>query len=342
MRHRVIGVFFLAALAGPTRAPAADAPLPGLVVATLDPGGIHLGGPVEAMGIRPRTIRTSPPASAAASSSSTRPPTKSSSPSTCPPWRRPMRQQGRLRAVPRNRAVRGRGRPGRLGRRQGARRPRFRQRPLPRPRCRGRQAHPQRPVQAPRSRVALPSGLAAPRIVQSSPAFAVSPDGRYIAKVVAQAGVRVYDIGAKKFLDATLKGHDLSPTLLAFAADGKTLFSAGPDGLAIEWAADKAQPVRITKGTDGSSSLWPRRRTAGSWPRRAWPTGRSASGTARTGRELRRIPLAPFARIQPTPWHPVSGRRPRRRVGRAVGPRAGVEARTARPSPSGPRPGPGR
>ena len=176
----------------------------------------------------------------------------------------------------------------------------------------------------------------------SSPPFAVSPDGRYVAQSATPACFKVYDVPNKKYLDTAWKGHDAPPTALAFAADGKALFTAGSDGVAFEWALDKAEPIRAFEGhrggvvavvpsPDGSKLATASQvdRTVRVWDRK-------------TGKHLHRLPIAKspddadssvvgiYSRIYGVDMAPP---------GRCA---AWAGAPTGRPSCCWPRPRPGR
>jgi WD40 repeat protein len=66
-------------------------------------------------------------------------------------------------------------------------------------------------------------------------ALAVSPDGRTLAVGRADGTIALLDAASGRSL-ATLTGHQLRVTLLAFTADQRTLASGGADGTVRLWS----------------------------------------------------------------------------------------------------------
>jgi hypothetical protein len=72
----------------------------------------------------------------------------------------------------------------------------------------------------------------------SQPTSILSADGRFLACADGEKGIRVYDLAARKELRA-LAGHEGPATRLSFSRDGRYLVSAGKDGVALVWDAEK-------------------------------------------------------------------------------------------------------
>nr|WP_042178533.1 AAA family ATPase [Kibdelosporangium sp. MJ126-NF4]CEL13246.1 High-affnity carbon uptake protein Hat/HatR [Kibdelosporangium sp. MJ126-NF4]CTQ98938.1 High-affnity carbon uptake protein Hat/HatR [Kibdelosporangium sp. MJ126-NF4] len=70
--------------------------------------------------------------------------------------------------------------------------------------------------------------------------FAVSPDGRLVVAADSGAGVLLWDRGALPFL-----GHTAEINGIVFAADGRTLLSAGTDRSLVAWDLESRTPRHV-------------------------------------------------------------------------------------------------
>lgn len=87
----------------------------------------------------------------------------------------------------------------------------------------------------------LPEERSAPVVT----ALAASDDGRLLAAAGDDHAIRILDVGSRQTL-YVLHGHQDWIQTLAFSADSGTLYSAGNDGLVLEWQhAEGARPSLV-------------------------------------------------------------------------------------------------
>jgi hypothetical protein len=86
------------------------------------------------------------------------------------------------------------------------------------------------------------------------PVLTLSADGRYLALADGEKDIRVRDLAAGKDV-RTLTGHEGPATRLEFSRDGRHLVTAGKDGVALVWDAQKLGLEAERGGNPGEEQL---------------------------------------------------------------------------------------